>query len=40
MLIPVLALALSTLAAPALGPGECVVFAPLSGPETVFGGDE
>ena len=40
MLIPVLALALSTLAAPALGPGECVVFAPLSGPESVFGEDE
>src|SRR3954468_20991233 len=40
MLISVLALALSTLAAPALGPGECVVVAPLNGPETVFGGDE
>src|SRR3954471_1342089 len=40
MLIPVLALALSTLAAPALGPGECVVLAPLNGPETVFGGNE
>ena len=40
MLIPVLALALSTVAAPALGPGECVVVAPLHGPETVFGGDE
>jgi beta-lactamase class D/2-keto-3-deoxy-L-rhamnonate aldolase RhmA len=40
MLIPALALALSTLAGPALGPGECVVFAPLSGSATVFGGDE
>src|SRR3954452_18300135 len=40
MMITVLALALSTLAPPALGPGECVVVAPLHGPEAVFGGDE
>jgi beta-lactamase class D len=35
-----LALAVATLAAPVVGPGECVVFAPLNGPETVFGGNE
>lgn len=37
LLIPVL-FSLTTMAPPALGPGECVVFAPLHGPATVFGG--
>ena len=40
MLIPSLVLTLSTLSVPPLGAGECVVFAPLSGPETIVGGDE
>jgi beta-lactamase class D len=40
LLLPFLALSLATLSAPAVGAGECVVFAPLSGAETVFGGDE
>jgi beta-lactamase class D len=40
MLIPAVALAVATLAAPALGPGECVVIAPLIGAETLYGGDE
>jgi beta-lactamase class D/2-keto-3-deoxy-L-rhamnonate aldolase RhmA len=40
ILIPSLVLALSTLAPPAVGAGECVVIAPLDGPETIIGGDE
>jgi beta-lactamase class D len=40
MLIPALALAVSTLSPPAVGAGECVVVAPLDGPETIIGGDE
>jgi len=40
MLIPAFALSLATLAAPPVRPGECVVFAPLDGPETVVGGDD
>jgi len=41
MLIPSLALALAAaMAPPAVGAGECVVFAPLAGPETVLGGEE
>ena len=39
MLIPALALSLATLVIPAVHAGECVVFAPLDGPETVVGGD-
>ena len=39
-LIPALAVALTTLTAPPLGTGECVVVAPLDGPEMVIGGDE
>ena len=35
-----IALSLATLAAPAVGVGECVVVAPLNGPETIVGGDE
>lgn len=35
-----LALSLATLAAPVVGPGECVVVAPLHGAATVFGGEE
>ena len=38
--IPALALALVTASAPALAPGECVVFAPIDGPQTVLGGGE
>ncbi len=34
------ALAVSTLSPVPVGPGECVVFAPLGGQETVVGGDE
>ncbi|MGH9139761.1 MAG: penicillin-binding transpeptidase domain-containing protein [Vicinamibacterales bacterium] len=40
---PILALAFVLAAAPptpAVGPGECAVFAPLNGPEIVVGGDE
>jgi beta-lactamase class D len=39
---PILALAfaLATASSPNLGPGECVVFASLNGPETIVGGDE
>jgi beta-lactamase class D len=40
MLIPVLAFSLAALSAPTIGAGECVVFAPLNGTETVAGGDE
>jgi beta-lactamase class D len=40
MLIPALALSLATLPAPVLRPGECVVVAPLNGPETVVGGND
>jgi len=40
MLIPVLALSLAALAAPTVGAGECVVFAPLNGTETIVGGDD
>jgi beta-lactamase class D len=40
MLLQALALSLSTLVPPAVGAGECVVIAPLAGPETVFGGDD
>jgi beta-lactamase class D/2-keto-3-deoxy-L-rhamnonate aldolase RhmA len=40
MLVPALALSLATLAPPTLAAGECVVVAPLNGPETVFGGDD
>ena len=40
MLIQALALSLTTLSAPVLQAGECVVVAPLHGAETVFGGDE
>jgi beta-lactamase class D len=40
LLIPSLVMTLSTLAAPAVGAGECVVVAPLNGPQTVVGGDE
>jgi beta-lactamase class D len=40
MLIHALALSLATLSPPALAAGECVVFAPLRGAETVFGGDD
>jgi beta-lactamase class D len=40
MLIPVLALSLAALSAPTVGAGECVVVAPLDGPETVVGAAE
>jgi beta-lactamase class D/2-keto-3-deoxy-L-rhamnonate aldolase RhmA len=40
MLIPSLVLTLSTVAMPPLAAGECVVIAPLNGPETIVGGDE
>jgi beta-lactamase class D len=40
MPIPALALSLALLAAPVVRPGECVVLAPLNGPETVIGGDD
>jgi beta-lactamase class D/2-keto-3-deoxy-L-rhamnonate aldolase RhmA len=41
MLIPSLVLALAAaVTPPAVGAGECVVFAPLGGPETVVGGEE
>jgi beta-lactamase class D len=40
LLLPILALSLATLSEPAVGPGECVVFAPLNGAETAFGGEE
>ena len=39
-LIHALALSLATLSPPTLDAGECVVFAPLNGAETVFGGDD
>ena len=40
MILPALALSLAAVSAPTLGAGECVVFAPLHGAATVFGGDE
>ncbi len=40
MLLHALALSLITLVPPAVGAGECVVIAPLAGPETAFGGDD
>ena len=40
MLLHALALSLITLVAPTVGAGECVVIAPLAGPETAFGGDD
>lgn len=40
LLAPALALLLAAAAPPALAPGECVVVAPLNGPETVFGDAE
>jgi beta-lactamase class D len=40
MLVHALALSLITLVPPAVGAGECVVIAPLAGPETAFGGDD
>jgi len=40
MLISVLALSLAALAPPTVGAGECVVVAPLTGPETIVGGDD
>jgi beta-lactamase class D/2-keto-3-deoxy-L-rhamnonate aldolase RhmA len=41
MLIPSLAFALAAaVTPPSVGAGECVVFAPLGGPETVVGGEE
>jgi beta-lactamase class D len=40
VLIAALALALSTAAGPRLGAGECVVVAPVDGPDMVHGGDE
>ena len=40
MLMASIVLSLSAVAATAVAPGECVVFAPLDGPETVVGGAE
>jgi len=40
LIAPVLALALAALSAPVVGSGECLVLAPLEGPETVVGGEE
>ena len=40
LLAPALALTLAALSTPVVGPGECVIVAPLDGPATVLGGEE